>query len=127
MPPRAAIVYRAREEFLPGSRLTEEQHGRVSTGNLAYTIERVPQHRTVANDLVETVECLDLFAEVHRLGLELRRQTRQLGFPQAQRARLAAPVDGVGQDLREELDAPDDLISPDRHVTNAADDQGAGA
>src|SRR6188768_1448801 len=127
MPSWTAIVDRAGEEFLAGSGLAKQQNGGVRAGDLTHAIERVAQHRAVADDLVEPVECLDLLTEVDRFGLELRRQTCQLRLAQPQRPRLTAPVDGERQDFCEQLDAADDDIAPRGEVARTREDQRTGA
>ena len=67
VPSRTPIVYRAGKQLLAGSRLAEQQHRRVGAGNLAHAVERILQDRAVADDLVEAVQRLDLFAQVDGL------------------------------------------------------------
>ena len=64
--PAAAIVQRAREQFLAGAGRPEQQHAGVGRRHLRQPRQRQAQRRALADDVVEVVIALDLFLQVAR-------------------------------------------------------------
>ena len=62
--PARGVVDRARDQLLAGSRLAEDQHGRVHRRDLLHLGQRRAQARRAADDLLEVVLALDLLAQV---------------------------------------------------------------
>jgi hypothetical protein len=127
MAPRTAIVNGPRAELLAGARFADEQHRGVGARDLAHTIQHLPERRTVADEVVEPANGVQLLAQVGGLGLLPGRQIRQLRVAQPQHPRLAAPVDGRGDDLGEQLHAREDLVVPGLAAAESGERQGTDA
>jgi len=67
----AAIVYRAGDQLLSGSRLAEDQHVRISWSNEADLLEQLLQCRTLTDDVAEGSFLANLLSKVLILEPEL--------------------------------------------------------
>jgi hypothetical protein len=68
--PVARRVQRTREQFLSGTRFTEQEHRRVRRGYRADFVEDSSQCLALANDLLEPVGAADFFLQIDVLARE---------------------------------------------------------